>query len=255
MKRAILEAQAETRVAAQTAETETKTARASVAAAEAAAHAVVASETKRRVAAERERDAAREEAASARKNADATRAEAEQLLERAEISPEVTDEEETTYVSRIGDDAKTAISSVSSVSSEREAVSFAAARCAELERLIPGARVCVARVTEKRSSPSSPPARWRLWCAGSARAGGPAVARGSLAHACLSAAAEARAEGGAFAGGVASRAAGADRRDGWRKPRRRKRRVGRASAPGLERAHARRRRERRRRRRGVWVSR
>ena len=210
MKRAILEARAETRVAAQTAETETKTARASVAAAEAAAHEVVASETKRRVAAERERDAAREEAASARKNADATRAEAEQLLERAEISPEVTDEEETSYVSRIGDDAKTA---VSSVSSEREAVSFAAARCAELERLIPGARVCVARVTEKKklavvaAGAMAPLVRWF-----GARGWSSKVARGSLAHACLSAAAEARAEGGAFAGRRRRVAGGGGRR-------------------------------------------
>jgi hypothetical protein len=208
LKRAILEARAETRVAARTAETETKTARASVAAAEAAAHALVASETKRRVAAERERDAAREEAASARKNADATRAEAERLLERAEISPTVTDEEETHYVSRIGDDAKTAktkthmgISSVSSVCSEREAVSFAAARCAELERLIPGARVCVARVTEKKklavvaAGAMAPLVRWF-----GARGWSSKVARGSLAHACLSAATEARAENGAFAG-------------------------------------------------------
>ena len=210
LKRAILEARAETRVAAQTAETETKTARASVAAAEAAAHAVVASETKRRVAAERERDAAREEAASARKNADATRAEAEQLLERAEISPEVTDEEETSYVSRIGDDAKTAISSVSS---ERDAVSFAAARCAELERLIPGARVCVARVTEKKklavvaAGAMAPLVRWF-----GARGWSSKVARGSLAHACLSAAAEARAEGGAFAGRRRRVAGGGGRR-------------------------------------------
>ena len=90
LKRAILEARAETQKAKAAAEAETKTARESVLFSEAAARDIVEVETKRRVAAERERDAAREDAASARKRADSVRAEAERLLERAEIVEDET---------------------------------------------------------------------------------------------------------------------------------------------------------------------
>ena len=196
LKRAILEARAEARVASCAAEAETKTARESVAHAEAAAHALVASETKRRVAAERERDAAREEAARARKRADATRVEARRLLERAEIPPE--EPEETKKPEKSGNSSGNRDvapkDSPEAVSSERDAVSFAAARCAELERLVPGARVCVARANEKKelavvaAGAMSPLVRWfgnRGWSS--------KVAHGGLARACASATVEARA--------------------------------------------------------------
>ena len=92
---------AETRVAAQT-ETETKTARASGRRGSRARRGGVRDQTPRRRRARTRRCAGR--GGERQENADATRAEAEQLLERAEISPEVTDEEETSYVSRVGDD-------------------------------------------------------------------------------------------------------------------------------------------------------
>ena len=90
LKRAILEARAETRAAKAAAEAESKTARESVLFSEAAAREIVEVETKRRVAAERERDDAREDAAFSRKRADSVRAEAERLLERAEIVEDET---------------------------------------------------------------------------------------------------------------------------------------------------------------------
>ena len=210
LKRAILEARAETRAAKAAAEAETKTARESVLFSEAAAREIVEVETKRRVAAERERDDAREDAAFSRKRADSVRAEAERLLERAEIVEDETSfpyEDEKKKNGGLGEDARVAKTGVAArvavpatpedVSSEREAVLFAAARCAELEREMPGARACVARKTTSHklavvaAGAMSPLVRWF-----GARGWSSKVARGSLAHVCLSAMARERTANG-----------------------------------------------------------
>ena len=210
LKRAILEARAETRAANAAAEAETKTARESVLFSEAAAREIVEVETKRRVAAERERDDAREDAAFSRKRADSVRAEAERLLERAEIVEDETSfpyEDEKKKNGGLGEDARVAKTGVAArvavpatpedVSSEREAVLFAAARCAELEREMPGARACVARKTTSHklavvaAGAMSPLVRWF-----GARGWSSKVARGSLAHVCLSAMARERTANG-----------------------------------------------------------
>ena len=222
LKRAILEARAETRAAKAAAEAETKTARESVKFSETAAHELVEAETKRRVAAERERDAAREDAASARKRADSVRAEAERLLERAEICEDETsffpEEEDKKMNGGLGEDARLAKTGVvarvavpatpEDVVSEREAVLFAAARCAELERAMPGARACVARKTTSHklavvaAGAMSPLVRWF-----GARGWSSKIARGGLAHVCLSATARERTANGrrAYAQTVSTR--------------------------------------------------